>query len=53
MQYNTNVSKLGVTDAETIKETSAKIAKHIMNVLHEIAQQRTFLHNYTYEITHI
>lgn len=47
------MSKLGVTDAETIKETSAKMAKHIMNILHEIAQQRTFLHNYMYEITYL
>ncbi|XP_071560548.1 sec1 family domain-containing protein 2 [Temnothorax nylanderi] len=45
--YEQSLSLLGVTDAETIKETSAKIAKHIMNILHEIAQQRASLHNYT------
>ncbi|XP_024874060.1 sec1 family domain-containing protein 2-like [Temnothorax curvispinosus] len=45
--YEQSLSLLGVTDAETIKETSAKIAKHIMTILHEIAQQRASLHNYT------
>lgn len=47
------ISKLGVTDTETTKETSAKIAKHIINILHEIAQQRASLQNYMYEIIYI
>ncbi|XP_011867003.1 PREDICTED: sec1 family domain-containing protein 2-like isoform X2 [Vollenhovia emeryi] len=45
--YQQSLSLLGVTDSETVKETSAKLAKHIMNILHEIAQQRASLHNYT------
>lgn len=32
-----------------MKKTSAKIAKHIMSILHEVAQQRASLHNYMYE----
>ncbi|XP_012538529.1 sec1 family domain-containing protein 2 isoform X1 [Monomorium pharaonis] len=45
--YQQTLLYFGVTDAEVIKETSVKIAKHIMDILHEIAQQRAFLHNYT------
>lgn len=44
-----NVLKLGVADDQSIKGTSAKVAERIMNILHEIAQQRAFLHDYTYE----
>jgi len=47
------MSKLDVTDVEAIKETSAKIAKHIMTILHEIAQQRAPLHNYMYGTIYI
>lgn len=43
------IFKLGVADTEVVKEISAKVAESIMNVLHEIAQQRASLHNYTYE----
>ncbi|XP_011704064.1 PREDICTED: sec1 family domain-containing protein 2-like isoform X2 [Wasmannia auropunctata] len=45
--YQQTLSLFGVANAEIIKEKSAKIAKHIMNILHEIAQQRAPLHNYT------
>ncbi|XP_011167394.2 sec1 family domain-containing protein 2 isoform X1 [Solenopsis invicta] len=45
--YQQTLLLFGTTDVDTIKETSAKVAKHIMNILHEIMQQRAFLHNYT------
>lgn len=41
--------EIGVNDAEAMKQISAKVAEIIMKVLHEIAQQRALLHNYTYE----
>ncbi|XP_025158914.1 sec1 family domain-containing protein 2 isoform X2 [Harpegnathos saltator] len=46
--YQQTLLLFGVADdAEAMKEISAKVAGSIMNVLHEIAQQRTYLHNYT------
>ncbi|KAH0951848.1 hypothetical protein HN011_000429 [Eciton burchellii] len=45
--YQQTLLLLGAADAEAIKESSVKIANHIMDILHEIAQQRAFLHNYT------
>ncbi|KYM99632.1 Sec1 family domain-containing protein 2, partial [Cyphomyrmex costatus] len=44
--YQQTLSLFDVTEAETIKETSVKIANHIMKTLHEIAQQRAPLHTY-------
>ncbi|XP_070511572.1 sec1 family domain-containing protein 2 isoform X2 [Cardiocondyla obscurior] len=37
---------LSLLDAETAKEASARVAKRIVNVLHEISQQRASLQNY-------
>ncbi|XP_014481667.1 PREDICTED: sec1 family domain-containing protein 2-like [Dinoponera quadriceps] len=45
--YQQTLLLFGVADAEAMKEISAKVAESIMNILHEIAQQRAFLHNYT------
>ncbi|XP_011054832.1 PREDICTED: sec1 family domain-containing protein 2-like isoform X2 [Acromyrmex echinatior] len=45
--YQQTLSLFDVTETESIKETSVKIANHIMKTLHEIAQQRASLHNYT------
>ncbi|CAL1674686.1 unnamed protein product [Lasius platythorax] len=45
--YQQTLLLFGVADAQSRKETSAKVAEHIMNVLHEVAQQRAFLHDYT------
>ncbi|RLU18374.1 hypothetical protein DMN91_008731 [Ooceraea biroi] len=45
--YQQTLLLSGAADAETIRETSMRVADRIMNVLHEIAQQRAFLHNYT------
>lgn len=45
-----DIFKLGVTDTEAVKKTSMTVAERILNILHEVAQQRTFLHDYTYEI---
>ncbi|KAL6264647.1 hypothetical protein P5V15_004748 [Pogonomyrmex californicus] len=45
--YQQTLLLFDVTNIEAAKETSEKIAKHIMNILHEIAQQRASLHNYT------
>ncbi|XP_018045740.1 PREDICTED: sec1 family domain-containing protein 2-like [Atta colombica] len=45
--YQQTLLLFDVTETESIKETSAKIANHIMKTLHEIAQQRAPLHNYT------
>ncbi|KAM0736443.1 Sec1 family domain-containing protein 2 [Formica fusca] len=45
--YQQTLLLFGVADDQSIKETSAKVAERIMNILHEIAQQRAFLHDYT------
>lgn len=45
--YQQTLLLFGVADDQSMKETSAKVAERIMNVLHEIAQQRAFLHDYT------
>ncbi|XP_032674219.1 sec1 family domain-containing protein 2-like [Odontomachus brunneus] len=45
--YQQTLLLFGVADTEVVKEISVKVAESIINVLHEIAQQRAFLHNYT------
>ncbi|XP_070150555.1 sec1 family domain-containing protein 2 [Polyergus mexicanus] len=45
--YQQTLLLFGIADDQSIKETSAKVAERIMNILHEIAQQRAFLHDYT------
>lgn len=45
--YQQTLLLFGAADDQSLKETSVKVAERFMNVLHEIAQQRAFLHNYT------
>ncbi|XP_050462923.1 sec1 family domain-containing protein 2-like isoform X2 [Cataglyphis hispanica] len=45
--YQQTLLLIGVADDQSTKGTSAKVAERIMNILHEIAQQRAFLQDYT------
>ncbi|XP_029162831.1 sec1 family domain-containing protein 2-like [Nylanderia fulva] len=45
--YQQTLLLFGAADDQSMKEISTKVAERIMNVLHEIAQQRAFLHDYT------
>ncbi|XP_067212909.1 sec1 family domain-containing protein 2-like isoform X2 [Linepithema humile] len=45
--YQQTLLLFGTADAEILKKTSTKMAEHIISTLREVAQQRTFLSDYT------